>query len=261
MKKTILIVIAFATSLSASAQQITNKKGNPVLPEKGDWSIGFDAVPFLNFAGNFFNSSNKAPSADFNANHPMTFCGLYVKESDVMYRFKLRLGITSDKQDTLVAKIGSSNANETVADESIHTTTNIALGAGIQKYKGKGRLKGLYGAEAILSFSGDKTSYSYGNALSTENQESRLKSSKLGTGIGFQVRAFMGIEYFFAPKMSVSAEYGWGPTIQAIGQGEVQKESWNGSGVTSVITNTGKSSHFSTDVDNSAGAINLHFYF
>lgn len=261
MKKSILIILAIATGLSASAQQITNKKGDPVLPEKGDWSIGFDAVPFLNYAGNFFNSSNKAPTANFNATHPMTFSGIYVASPTLMYRGKIRLGVTSVKVDTLVARIGSSNANETVVNESKHTTTNISIGAGVEKFKGKGRLKGLYGAEGLLMFTGDKTTYSYGNDLSSDNQESRLKSSKLGSGIGFQLRVFMGVEYFFAPKMSVSAEYGWGPTIQSTGQGETQNESWNGSGVTTTISNTGKTSVFTLDNDNSSGSINFNFYF
>ena len=254
-------MLALATALSASAQQITNKKGDPVLPESGDWSVGFDAMPFLNYAGNFFNSSNKAPTANFNAAHPLTFSGIYVKTPSLLYRAKIRLGVTSAKVDTLVARVGSSNANETVANERKHTTTNVSFGAGIEKFKGKGRLKGIYGVEGLLSFTGDKTTYSYGNDLSTENQESRLRSSKLGTGVGFQLRLFMGVEYFFAPKMSVSAEYGWGPTIQSTGQGETVTEAWSGSGVTTTIKNTGKSSLFTLDNDNGAGALNFNFYF
>ena len=46
MKKSIaLVAMAFGVS-SAFAQDLTSKKGEPILPEAGDWSIGIDAAPF-----------------------------------------------------------------------------------------------------------------------------------------------------------------------------------------------------------------------
>ena len=64
MKKTALaLALAFGIS-GAFAQDLTSKKGEPYLPEAGDWSIGIDANPLLNYMGNLFSgntSINNAP--------------------------------------------------------------------------------------------------------------------------------------------------------------------------------------------------------
>ena len=88
-----------------------------------------------------------------------------------------------------------------------------------------------------------------------------FKSEKPGNTFGFHLRGFVGIEYFFAAKASLSAEFGWGPALSSTGQGETQTESWNGSSAETKVSNTGKSSVFSFDNDNANGAINLNFYF
>ena len=70
MKKSITI-LAFAFGITgAFAQDLTSKKGEPILPEAGDWAIGIDATPFLNYAGNFFGktTNNNAPTFNFFTN-------------------------------------------------------------------------------------------------------------------------------------------------------------------------------------------------
>ena len=264
MKKIILLLVSTSICLSSSAQQIMSKKGYPILPEKGEWSIGFDAVPFFHFFGNLFNgnTNNNSPEAQYRKNHPLTISGLIVKDENTAYRAKVRIGLSSTKTDTLVLKLGSTNPNERVADETKVNDTKFVFGGGIQKWKGHGRVKGIYGAEGLLSFGGHKTIYTYGNPLSNQNQiQNRLKSQKQGTEFGLQIRGFIGVEYFFAPKMSISAEYGWGPTITSVGYGEIQTEGWNGASTDTNIQKTNKSSFVGLDVDNAAGAINLSLYF
>jgi len=54
MKKSIaLVAMAFGVT-SAFAQDLTSKKGEPFLPEAGDYAISIDANPFLNYLGTFF---------------------------------------------------------------------------------------------------------------------------------------------------------------------------------------------------------------
>src|SRR5213078_3256268 len=54
----------------------------------------------------------------------------------------------------------------TVTDTKKTSSMGITLGAGIQKSRGKGRLHGIYGAEAVISFTGsEKTTYEYGNSF------------------------------------------------------------------------------------------------
>ena len=52
MKKGLLIV-AMMVAVSASAQEnFTSKKGTPILPESGDWSIGIGASSTMGYFGN-----------------------------------------------------------------------------------------------------------------------------------------------------------------------------------------------------------------
>lgn len=261
--KNILLSSLLALSVSVSAQDVLKtKSGKPILPAKNDFALNIDAVPFINFTGNLFNgSSSIAPQFLFSERHPMTLSGLYLKENDLAYRMKVRLGFSSFKNDTAVAKNGSTNPNELVIDESIQKTTAITLGFGVQKWRGEGRVRAFYGGEILYGVKTDKTTYTYGNELSNENQVTRNTLYKPGNTIQFSLRGFIGIEYFFAPKMSVSGEFGWGPAVQTRKAGELVREKWNGGDVEEIKTGTGKSSLFSIDNDNNGGALNLNIYF
>lgn len=262
MKKTTLVAVLALCSTALLAQgPLKNKNGITLTPEPKEFGLSIDAVPFLKYAGSLFNDSNEEPSTQFGANNPFTLSGLYVARENFAYRAKVRIGISSDKQDTLVPRAGSTNPNETVANSKRITKSNITIGGGVQKWRGKARVKGYYGAELLFNILTNKTNYEYGNALSSENQTTRIKSEKPGNSFGFHLRGFVGVEYFFAAKMSVSGEFGWGPSLVSTGKGESQEESWNGSGVDVRVTNTGKSSSFNWDNDNANGAINLNFYF
>ena len=261
MKK-ILTLALVLISLCGSAQQLLrNKKGEVITPEKGEFSLGFDAAPFLTYAGNLLGSGNESPGALFSANSPLTITGKYLKNETTAYRMMLRLGLSVFKEDTLVPRLLSTNPNEKVANETKTITGNIILGGGIQKWRGKSRVRGFYGGEILLGITTDKTTFTYGNELSQENQAPRSKSDKKGSEVSFHLRGFAGVEYFFAPKSSLSAEFGWGPRLSSTGRGESQTESWSGAGVETQTEETGKKSEFSFDNDNAAGAINLTFYF
>jgi hypothetical protein len=261
--KNIIAVALLTLALNGNAQEVLKtKSGKPILPAKNDFALTIDAVPFINFTGNLFNgSSNIAPEFLFAQKHPLTFSGLYLKENDIAYRMKVRLGYSSFKNDTTVAKNGSTNPNELVVDESIRKTSAITLGFGIQKWRGEGRVRAYYGGEILYGVKTDKTTYTYGNDLSNENQVTRNTLYKPGNTIEFSLRGFIGIEYFFAPKMSISGEFGWGPSVQTRKGGELVREKWNGGSVEEIKTTTGKSSLFAIDNDNNGGALNLNIYF
>jgi len=261
--KNIIAVTLLACSLNLNAQDILKtKSGKPILPAKNDFALNIDAVPFINFTGNLFNgSSSIAPQFLFSELHPMTLSGLYLKENDLAYRMKVRIAFSSFKNDTAVAKNGSTNPNELVIDESIQKKTAITFGLGVQKWRGEGRVRAFYGGEILYGVKTDKTTNTYGNELSNENQVTRNTLYKPGNTIQFSLRAFVGIEYFFAPKMSISGEFGWGPSVQSRKAGELVREKWNGGSVEVITTGTGKSSLFAIDNDNNGGAINLNIYF
>lgn len=261
MKK-ILTSALLIISMKLSAQEaLRNKNGVVITPEKGEFSLGFDAAPFLKYAGNLLGSGNDSPGALFGANSPLTISCKYVKNDNTAYRMMVRLGMSVLKEDTLVPRLLSTNPNEKVANETKNVSSNIVIGGGLQKWRGKSRVRGFYGGELLLGITTDKTTYTYGNALSQENQTARIKQDKLGSGFSFHLRGFGGVEYFFAPKSSLSAEFGWGPRLVSTGRGERQTETWSGSGVETQTEETGKNSEFSFDNDNASGAINLTFYF
>ena len=248
MKKGLLIV-AMMVAVSASAQEnFTSKKGTPILPESGDWSIGIGASSTMGYFGNLLNGNtdNSNPSFDFtNSNKVIT--GKMMKDANTAYRLALRLGIGSNKTT------GSDTSAGAVKDTKI-SSNNINIGGGIQKYRGKGRVKGIYGAEASIGLSGGKTTYTYNGTANAGD----VLESKNGSSFNFGVRGFIGVEYFFAPKMSLGGEFGWGLGISSSGASETTIA--NGIGGSS-SSKGGKGSSFGFDTDNAGAQINLNFYF
>lgn len=279
MKKLFLsLAMASAVVIATNAQDMTSKKGVPILPEAGDWSIGFDATSLIQYFGNLANGSTNNNNSSLSPQESFTLVGLYVKDETTSYRAKLRIGFGGTTTENLVDQDGSTaTPTPTVADERKTSSMNITIGGGIQKNRGKGRLRGIYGAELGVMLGSGKTEYTYGNAFSSTNQtptstdwstmtpmsaSARTTENKAGSTFGLQINGFIGAEFFFAPKMSLSAEYGWGLMMSSTGEGEMTGEFWNATSnnVQSSTVKTGKSSSFGIDVMN-AGSIVFHCYF
>ena len=283
MKKLILTVALASAAAFVSAQDMMSKRGTAILPESGDWSIGFDAAPLLNYFGNLFDQTG-TNSANARYQQNQTIVGKMMKDENTALRVKVRLGIGSTKVENLVHQDGATSATATVVDSWKESSTNVTIGAGLQKYRGKGRLKGYYGAEAGIMFGGGKHTYDFGNAFSTASPTgatstdwndydptsgtynsnivaNRTTEEKGGSSFGVSIRGFVGVEYFFAPKLSIGAEYGWGLGLTSWGEGETTSENFDGTATTTTTAKTGKASNFGIDVDNAGGAIVLSAYF
>ncbi|MBK7964352.1 MAG: hypothetical protein IPK10_02905 [Bacteroidetes bacterium] len=193
MKKLSLILLfTFLTYIVSAQEPFKNRDGLIITPEKGEMSLGFDAVPFLKFIGNLFNPGNNIPTTNFTASNPLTISSNYMLNDNMALRSKIRIGLGVNKTDTLVARVGSTNPNETVSNETKINTSNITLGSGLQKWRGKGRVRGYYGGEILFSIYTEKTTYTYGNALSSENQNTRNKSARPGNTFGFHLKGILG---------------------------------------------------------------------
>ena len=181
-------------------------------------------------------------------------------DENTAYRAKARFGINRTSKDTLVNKVGSTTG-ETVTDNSKESGFALSLSAGIQHYKGKGRLRGFYGAEGMLGISknGSK-SYEYGNPIAANNPGVRTLKDTKGMSLSIGLRGFIGAEYFFAPKMSIGAEFGYGITLTTTGKGTKEQEEWD-NGVITRTTKPGGGSSFNLDVDNANSAITFSIYF
>jgi len=291
--------MAFAAT-TVFAQDLTSKKGEPILPEADDWSIGVDATPFLNYAGNLFNgnSFNNAPTWNF-LNTNQTIIGKMFMDEKTAYRAILRIGFQSTKEVAMIADATVTtpptypNLPSMKEDTWKHSQRFIGLGGGIEMRRGKTRLQGFYGGDFMFWMSGSKDVYEYGNALSasgtvvtpnpgtttsfngganmtfdTYGNAARVTEYKSGSTIGFGVRGFIGAEYFILPKISVGAEFGWGFGITTTGADSETVESVGGTGP-SVGTQTvegGKASSMMLDVDRNAfgtgnGSLRMNFHF
>ena len=267
MKKTVLFVAAAVFATATFAQDgLTSKKGEAYLPEAGDWAIGFDATPFMDYASN-----GNLPTAGWVANNrPMTIVGKMFKDESTAYRAKVRIGFGSSSSDALIDTNASGfGAPQYLTNSASASNFNITLGGGLEKRKGNTRLQGFYGAEALISFGSTGSTNDYEAALSDNyNPGPRVTEITNGSTLALQIRSFIGVEYFFAPKISISAEYGWGLMLSSTGGGEVTTESFGladaSATANSLITTTaetGGSGSFGIDTDNNGGVLTLMFHF
>lgn len=297
MKKSTLLIAALAFTASAAfAQDLTSKKGENYLPESGDWSIGIDATPVLNYVGNMFNGNtfNAAPTWNFlNANQ--TIIGkMYTSETSA-YRAILRLGMSSASQTAMIADATQTTAPTypnlpTMKEDKFKAGSSfIGLGGGLEWRRGKTRLQGMYGVDGMFWMSSSSQKYEYGNTLSTGStpvtvanstnfgtnittdtygNAARITEWKSGSTIGIGVRGFIGAEYFVLPKLSIGAEFGWGIGFSMTGASSTSTESIGGAPAT-VGTQTvegNKSSAFSLDTDRNVfgtgnGSLRMNFHF
>jgi hypothetical protein len=268
MKKIVLFAAAVVATTIVNAQtgEITSNRGENWLSQDGDWGLTFDANPFLNYAGNLFNGTNNNNIGDGLtwANPWFAIQGKKLVDSNTAYRAKLRIGFGSDKNTTLVQQAGQIDPNVTVEDVAKTGTFNLVLGGGLEKRVGSSRVVGVYGAEAYIALGSEKTTYEYGNALSDDNpDQGRPTEEKQGSTFGFGVGVFAGVEWFCAPKVSLSGEYTWGLMLSSTGFGETTSEGWDGDGVvtTTVVGPTGKNNSFGIDTGVTGASIGINFYF
>jgi hypothetical protein len=322
MKKSIaLVALAFGVT-GAFAQDLTSKKGEPFLPEAGDYAVSIDATSFLDYAGNFFGKQNKnnAPTWNF-LNGNSTITGKYFKDATTAYRLGLRLNFGGNTEKSMVADrtvrdaVPSTNTypnvNAMVENKWKQSNTNIGISVGLEKRKGKTRLQGLYGADLGIYVSSQRNKFTYGNALVANSSSAtapnvnvegadgfagygnanlvsqanapitginaagaRLTDRKSGLTLSVGARAFIGAEYFVAPKVSIGGEFGWGLGFSMTGK---SKSTWESVGTPSAAGSVatvgtaevegGKSSSFKFDTDGNNGVfgpnaslrLNLHF--
>jgi hypothetical protein len=291
MKKAIFtFVLALFCIYAINAQDFTSKKGIPILPEKGDYSISIDAVPFFQYLGNMFHGTNytsKAPLFDFPGLGDIPMWTLQVRKfvsPTTALRARVRLGYSYYTiKNTINDQTNTSTTPAYVDDKWTESRMNIVLGAGLEKRRGKGRVQGYYGVMANIMVSTHGNKVVYGNTMdaahtaplstqypwveeigggyATENATTRVVKDNDGLGFGIGVNAFLGVEYFFAPKMSIGGEFSWGILFQMQGKSKAEIETWDGSAVKTTTYKSGGTTFIGIDNGNSGGAINLNFYF
>lgn len=280
MKKTfILCVITLMFIGFLNAQEVfTNKQGVPVLPKAGEFAIGINAHPILEFVGNSANGSTwNGTSFDFLDNNHYIF-GKYFADDLTAYRIMLRVGLNNNTLSKYVTDDLDTEMIDQVIDQHNTSKTNIFLGLGMEKRKGIYRIQGYAGGDLMLGISNGSEKYTYGNEITSTNPMpttydfgtnimgmSRVLQHNHGFGFSVGARAFVGVEYFLFPKLSLGGEFGWGINFGARGTSSVKAEYYTSSGTKSdaeeIEWNIDKSSHFYIDTDNLGGLIKLMFHF
>lgn len=271
MKRKVLFVASLFLATATFAQDgLTSKKGEAILPEAGDWALGFDAAPFLNYFGNFANgTTNNSMNAAWQTND-FSIVGKMYKDETTAYRGRLRIGFGSTSQETNTDT--STNFVPAYLTDDFKTSNfNLTLGGGIEKRRGSTRIQGYYGAELLIAFSSSSSETDYELPISATNPGARVTETTNPSSFGFGLRGFLGVEWFIAPKVSLGAEYGWGLGFLSTGEGEVVVEQWNGttnSVEKATFITSGSGSQFQLDTDNNGGGIfggsgqiNLIFHF
>jgi hypothetical protein len=294
----VLLLLGFAaTAQSGSDYSFKSKNGHEVLPQSGDWALGFSANPFLNFAGNAmsgFTGFNNSPVVQ-NANGATILnnqlglgqglFGKYMLDGSTAIRVRFMANYTSETFSNFVAK-DELNANVLLPSfvedtRNIRTSTNM-IAAGIEKRRGQGRLQGVYGGEFFLGYSRTRQTTEYGNPMNidfvnpnsttnfpgTNAQPQAIREVERDFGPRFftGVRGFIGVEYFIAPKISLGAEVGYSFGFVRDGDGYILNERFDGGNLEAVKveTKTQRNNGISSagfGLDNTNANINLLFYF
>jgi len=259
MKKQVLFVAAmFAASLTfAQSGEITSNRGENWLSESGDYGLSFSATPFLDYFGNLFNGSfgNNSPMATY-ANSMYAIEVKKLVDSNTAHRAKVRIGYTSIANDTIVPDVTTAGAF--VEDKKKTSEMNIVLGVGLEKRVGSTRVVGIYGAEAGIMFGSSKDKYEWGNSIDDVTGV-RVTEVKRGGTFGLYAAVFGGVEWFFAPKMSLGAEYTWGVAFASTGKGAIKYETDGPDAIDD--SESGGNSSFGIDNSVSGADIKMTFYF
>jgi len=287
MKKlTILLFMALVgfTTVNAQVEQMVNKNGTAVMPEAGQFAIGFDALPFFGYVGDMFNNTtnNNLVATYVGNNSGLQVYGKYfLSESNaIRARVRLNQNITQDVNRVLQDGQASPQDNIEVEDEMIASSFTLELGGGMEWRRSKGRLVGVYGGEAYVGLNTSSQTMTYGNELTQDNQ-APTTTTNFGSGASgartvrtvsvtnpnsFSVgaRGFAGVEYFFAPQISIGAEFYLGVGFTGTNRSEVVTEEWNAdAGAVQQISNVNANvlTQFGINTSDYGGAINLLFHF
>ena len=286
MRKSLLIITLLIFAVSAHAQQsaqqagepLLSKRGQEILPEAGDFGLGFDAVPFLEYLGNIFNGTqNNSIEADFPGITQQVF-GKYFLTDDMAVRGRLRVeqDRITNRNRVILDNQPIPDPDVEVTDEWVESSTDVRLGGGVELRRGPGRVVGVFGGEISILYSRTKIKYDYGNPITESNQAptstfggvvggrfERIQEEKFDRQLGVGVNGFAGVEYFVAPNMSVGAEFTLGLDFIKTYRDQDKFEFWD-TASSSVQTRTtveegGNTMSFATG--NYGGSINLLFYF
>lgn len=310
MKKIIsIITICMLPLMGVSAQEKAEKQ---YLPEEGDWALGIDVVPVLRYVGNAFNGNINNQYIEnlggepfvnnnkrFNSRNLMpdvSIMGKYMLTDEWAVRANLGLMFRSTYDNRYVkddkAFLLNPLSNDKVVDKAHQWRNGMSVMVGGEYRKGSKRVQGVFGFGLLFAFQNNKTTYSYGNEMTTINQDPtttdpnnstpRVTGSTAFDGVvdanGYRltktngkgsdfyagVTGSAGIEWFVAPKISLGAEVNLSLYYIFGNQTYTEKEGYNkatGRIETRTDLVSPKYRELYIGTESLGGSLNMTFYF
>jgi hypothetical protein len=202
MKKIILTAAAVFAFSFANAQDLTSKKGEPYLPEAGDWGISFNADNLFKYVGNAFsgdNNTNEIGAVENSNGAGGSFTGKKFKTANQADRY------------TVGFQLSNNSATNVAGVKTVDTDLNLEVGIGKEWRRGKTRLQGFYGYDLIAGLDLINST----KTTPVSGPSSTVKNSGVGFNVGAQ--GFLGAEYFIFPKIAIGAQYTYGVNIDITG--------------------------------------------
>jgi hypothetical protein len=220
---------------------LRNKKGKIILPQKGYFAIGMSANPVFRFLGNLMS----APG-----NNSLTLSlidgrifGKYFLTAKSALRLGFQIIQINNSLENDIRDDTNLSAGNVLKDQQTNETSGYGIAFGYERRRGSGRMQFVYGGELRYASSVTKQVNTYANAFSVTNQTpssttnwssgtytrvaQRTIDSRTENTDGLGVRLFAGVEYFFAPQISVGGEVGLGYNPVSKSRVTSKTESWN----------------------------------
>jgi hypothetical protein len=226
MKKSTMVLLLAAFCMVTYAQEETFNDGisvgNSDMPVAGDFAIGVDAVPYIEFLGNVFSGHNSRNTLNLGA--PVLY-GKYFLTDLSAIRAELYINRSTFNSKRYLQDDANVILNPfaQVQDLRILVNRGIGIGTGYQKYKDMNKVRGTVGVIASYYFNKTITEYNWGNQMTVANPNPtstnwygaggnpvsrQLKSVNSGSHM-VSAGIFAGFEYFFLPKISIGGELGF----------------------------------------------------
>jgi hypothetical protein len=274
MKKTILIAAIFTAvqCLQGQAEPILkSRKGHYILPQTNDLGLGINADPMLRYMGNMFNqnATNTPPVFEpGNLDQSITFKKFIDEKNAWRAGLLLQNNYTGTKFD--VRNLNPDAAANAVVNDFVRTSiVNIMLSGGREYRRGSSRLQGIIGYKGMLGYStGNRLWRTYGNRMvhykDIIDTFRVIKQPQSAPSFTFGASGFVGVEYFFAPKMSIGGTFFLSAMYSIDLPYSTETEIWDNNNQKSVIRIqdiNNRQTNFNVSTHNAGGNLQLMFYF
>ena len=255
MKK-FISVIAFSLMALVSINAKSNDSTKVYLPQKGDFAIGVNLNPILNYVGNIFNGTTNNKLDNFGGESvvngfdeyqkgitpDISFMGKYMITNTFGLRANIGFMVENKQTNAYVQNDKAVALNpfdeSKLIDSKNYVRSGMNLMFGTEFRKGNKRIQGVFGAGILFGWVTDKITYDYANIMTDINQTPsigfgsynnnyRTLAVKNANSCFIGATGSAGIEWFIAPKVALGAEVNLDLYYIAGGQQYQETEGYN----------------------------------